>query len=388
MPNPSSAFRWRAYGEPFVVAAALLATLFTLIPIHNAHLEDFQIFRLSAVRWAHGLSPYAGVPNNNGPAIVMAFWPFAVMAAWPTSACAFLAVSVLVTMLTLRWGLPRYWGTASLIFLAVQPSLPVFRLGQLVPFLMFLWTAAWNEQSRGRSGRAAALLGVLMGLKPFYGVMAVYWLLRYGWRATVPMVVSASAVLAAGLLAGPHLTLEWLQVLQNVAINAQHPGNASIWGISSRLFAQPYPGTPHHLLATPLLISPALRFGTYALGVAAMLVLASRTVRYAPDLVQWSFLGVLPVVLSPFAEPYYLLVPFVTLVQAALQAGAWSFAWSAVPFLLPFDALIVVPDHPESAATMLFVRCYLGWAALAVVLLVATQNRRTPGDATAAVCVV
>src|SRR5262249_38213645 len=144
----------------------------------------FRRFYASAQQWASGNNPYTLVidqtPNLNHPLLLPVFWLFTLISesagfiVW--SACSLMLAAMCLRAISRRAAMSPF--DLVVILLALTGTFAALAFGQVSFLLMAPFTAAWCADRRGRTIEAAALLGVLTVLKPFFGLFALYFLWR------------------------------------------------------------------------------------------------------------------------------------------------------------------------------------------------------------------
>ena len=106
-------------------------------------------------------------------------------------------------------------------------------LGQLHLMIFVLVTAAWIADREDRFVSAGLWLGAAIYLKPFFALVAVYWVWRRAWRAVGTATVVAGGAYAVGLIWLRPATADWLEALRSVTW--QHAAlNLTVWGWVAR----------------------------------------------------------------------------------------------------------------------------------------------------------
>jgi hypothetical protein len=364
------------YGKPLLVAAAAATTAQSLASGWRDRFPDFEIFYAAAHALRQGANPYTSLPavglgpNPNPPAVVLAMQPLTWLnfsaAAW---LWLVLGVGVLlVTVATIaRRVAPSSVTVLLLIVLATQACALTIRQGQLVFFMLALFTVAWTADDRRHPWTCGLALGVLMSLKPFYGVFALYFVWRRDWRVVAGMAFGGIAVTLFGLLAGIGAFRSWLDTLAGVNWHAD-PTNVSVWGLGARLFALP-PREPYTETTTPLFVSEAAAWFVKILGSVLVAVATALFLKRRPSVDQaWAVLSLVALLLSPVALLYYAIIGIGPIAATIARARAWKVAWIAGSVLSIPVALVDV-THRGAFGTMTMGSIYgiatLGlWAAL------------------------
>jgi hypothetical protein len=364
---------------PLVVIAAY-STVGALAVVRDRG-DDFGRFYLSAVAWAHGSNPYLVVindtPNLNHPVLLPVFWLFTLLPQ-PT---AFVVWSIfsLVLLAGCALAIHRHVGLAALDFgvvlLASAGTSVALTFGQVSFLLMAMFTVAWFSDRQGHPVEAAALLGVLTVLKPFFGLFALYFLWRREWR---PLFAYA-ALFFAGTLVGWALVgsagfAEWLTRLEDVQWR-WHIYNASVWGVGDRLFTvQPFFRATGW---TPLTVSPLLA-RTTTMGLLAMVVAIIVRAISKTDLDRsYALLTLGTMLISPLGWMYYLPVSFGPLIVVLTRhPSRWLWPVSLTAF---FPYLLLVSRSYGKIGTLVVGQWAFGMIVGLLFLVAATQQEDYPG---------
>jgi hypothetical protein len=362
-----------------VIPLAVLGVAGSLFLIRDRG-ADFLMFYQSAAAWLAGRSPYGGnplTPNLTPPVLLPLFGLFARMS-FPVARFAWSVLSLLalvwsVSKIGHHVGVPP-WQVAAIV-LASSPGMLGLGLGQVSFLLLAMMTAAWNASHRRREVEAGAWLGLLCVIKPFYGLFGLWMIWRRQWRA----VVSCGALFLVGLLAGivvagPHVTLEWLARVREATWYSRSY-NIGIAGVGARLFSRP--GDPT-VSWTPLLVSPALAISTdFALGAMTMWI-AWRTLRKRPGDVDTAYavLGLSGLLLAPLAWIHYLPVSTGPVLAASRRAPAWSLWVAGAAALLPYP---FVNRHQFGAAATVMVGQWAFAVTFWLLVIVQASCARTSG---------
>ena len=129
------------------------------------------------------------------------------------------------------WHRPTW--TVMAVLLACH-GLPVgIILGQVHLVIFVLVTAAWLADREDRLVAAGLWLGAAIYLKPFFALVAAYWVWRRAWRAVGTAAVVAGGAYAIGLIWLRTPTTEWLEALRSVTWQYATL-NLSVWGWVAR----------------------------------------------------------------------------------------------------------------------------------------------------------
>jgi len=208
---------------------------------------DFETFWRSTVAMLQGADTYhtgSVLPNLNPPFLSLLLAPFGLLellpSYWAFTALTVLVVtaSVLLTARELRLGRgATVFGVGTMW--ACSPLHGTLLLGQIYGLLLFGLVLAWLAQRRGRGRLAAALLGVVVALKPSLAPLLLIplaqWRAPGRWSALWVGLGSAAVTSAAGVLAaGPSSAVEWLRLAMHTPA-PEVDANASLPGLVVRL---------------------------------------------------------------------------------------------------------------------------------------------------------
>ena len=297
------------------VAFVVLAGLATYVTVGAILLvpdrgDDFRRLYLSAQTWAAGENPYTVMVDKTGnlnhPLLLPYLWLFtfaserAGFLVWSLTSLALVAACVPAISRHARVAPPDVVA----LILSSTGSYLGFEYGQVTFILMALFTLAWCADRNGQATAAAALLGLLTVLKPFYGLFVFYFVWRRDWRAAATYcAVFVLGTLAGWALVGTSGFVEWVAQLQQVHWRF-HLYNASVWGVGDRLFTEQAFFAATHW--TPLVKSPMLaRVLTLILLALVGAVLVRSATKSDTDR-SYALIGLASVLTSPLGWWYYL----------------------------------------------------------------------------------
>lgn len=321
--------------------AALLLVLVIVWSVRWAlpagELRDFGSFIASGRAGAQGLNPY-GIypltfhvvlpdfevwnPNLNPPISVPVFAQFdradphtAFRAWWIFSLLCYLAaVLLLARTYAKRRPVMILWA------LALAGVWDTLALGQIYLPLVLATAGSWILLERGRLTAAGVLMGIVVAVKPNFGVWPLLLILAGHWRAPVVAALTACALAVVPLLIyGPDIYAQWIALVLSDRGRAEFLTNASIAGLFSRA-------------------------GMTGVGVAlsalGLFVIAAWTARIRPDPLHATAVGIASGILaSPIAWVHYtlFLVPafFASTLSAPLLIAA-ALMVMPVPLLLGY----------------------------------------------------
>jgi hypothetical protein len=244
--------------------------------------------------------------NLNPPHFQILFLPLASLSygqallAWVGISAASLIAALMVIVRELgvpfTWRRLAIWGAFTI---GLAPFTTVAVTSEMTFVLMLPFVLMWRAWRRGRWMVAGGWLGVLVSLKLFFGVFAVWLLLQRQFRAVAAMAATAVGLMALGGLVFGHETYrQWVHSLGTVgwqwmAMNASWPG------FVSRVFESGGKIAP--VVSWPAVVAPLS-----LLGFALILLLTLRRARggtFDRQLVVLLLGGILA---SPLGWVYYL----------------------------------------------------------------------------------
>jgi hypothetical protein len=354
------------YADRFLIVIAAATTIQSIVIGWRDQFPDFRIFYISAWLMRQGGDPYLDLagqglgPNTNTPSIVVLTEPLSWLP-YATAAMVWLGLGLLTLWATVRALTPDVVPTTRrillLIVLATQACALTIRQGQIVFFVMALFTYAWLSDRDGRSGRSGLALGLLMALKPFYGLFAIYMVWRRDWRACAG-IVGGGLLCAAVMLFDFRLEVVRSWVVSLARINWQaHLTNVSVRGLAARWFAAP-PQQPYALTTTPIVVSRELEVAVWVVAAAVVAFLTARSVTRRADRTQaWAVISLAALLLSPLAEVHYAIVGIGPIALAFSRSRRWRAAWlTGIGLSLPYA--LVDRFHGGVIGTMTFGSVY------------------------------
>jgi predicted DCC family thiol-disulfide oxidoreductase YuxK len=301
----------------------------------TGELRDFGSFIASGRAGTQGLNPY-GIypltfhvvlpdfdvwnPNLNPPISVPVFAQFdrtdphtAFRVWWVFSLlCYVAAVLLLARTYARRRPAMIIWA------LALAGVWDTLALGQIYLPLVLATAASWVLLDRGRAIAAGVLMGIVVAVKPNFGVWPLLLLLAGHWRAPAAAALTALAIGIVPLVThGPEIYAQWIDLVLSDRGRAEFLTNASVIGLFSRA----------GMTGAGLMLS-----------VIGLVGIAAWTVRTRPDPLRATAIGIVCGILaSPIAWVHYtlFLVPalFASTLSAPLLIAAALMAMP-VPILL------------------------------------------------------
>jgi alpha-1,2-mannosyltransferase len=405
------------------LALAALIALFN----HNMRtspFDDFEEYYATATAVHHGESPYARallvrdagysmghptIPRPSGnpyfypPPMAVALVP---LTALPFEAArlvwlAFNYSVVIATSLALmrlfvpghrEWWLPAAAALSAALAL-FQPIRAGLFWGQIDIFLLLSLTLVLFAFVHRRDHLAGFWLGLAIVVKPFLGLLLLFFLWKRAFRVVAAACLVSAAVLGASLLVvGPHVMLEFVSAALYTSgpVWAVSPGNQSPYGFLLRLFSPNAFTAP--ILELPVLVS-VVRGGLVVAVVAllAVLISPSRSIPVRRQALEYGLVIVGTLLISPIAQANhyaYLAIPLVALAatlgadrprspgQMVLLIGLWLYL--SLPGLQAWSfGLYSYHDGPIPAPKLLLTGAHLyALCALAVLTMVALYRSR------------
>jgi hypothetical protein len=220
-----------AYGLIWLVAAITLG-LRTPAP-------DWQAFYAMGRAVLDGTAWYAtpaGASRNLAPPLAAPM--FGALALLPIRLALLLWTSVglaaavwAASRIARTWHRPT-WTVIALLLACHGLAVGVI-LGQVHLLIFVLVTAAWLADREDRFVAAGFWLGAAIYLKPFFALVAAYWVWRHAWRAVGTAALVAGIGHAIGLIWLRTPTVDWLDALRSVTWQYATL-NLSVWGWVAR----------------------------------------------------------------------------------------------------------------------------------------------------------
>jgi hypothetical protein len=375
---------WHAlFVEPasFTLAIVWISLAYVVVlrpPASNA--ADFYTFWDTARWYREGLDPYlADLPryglgyNLNVPASVLFFLPFSLFdlvpafAAWTTMSVALFAYAA--WRIAVVTGYERRLLVVCALFIS-QTVFSALQLGQLTAILMVLFTEAWIADRGNRQLLAGVLLGIVIGLKPFLALFALYAM----WRRSRPLIMGVLAGIATVLLVGLAVMgvagyRSWLEVLQRVTWSTQL-SNGSLFAALQRLLT-----IDPDLAITPLVVRESWIQPLWWTLIVIVVGVALRSMTSNRDRDrEWLILLLGSLLVSRLGWVYYVPLaagPLAAFLRTASPLARWvagvGYAFLCVPYTVMNGAYGVVLSLLVSSAST--------WGILALYLAAVTGGR-------------
>lgn len=206
-----------------------------------------------------------------------------------------------------------------ILFLLATPAMGSMLYGAQVSFVLMLpLTAAWIAARRRSWIRSGVLLGLLISVKPFLGILLAYFGWRRRWRALSSALAAVVLCFVVGVLIfGWHNHLSWREKLSLTNDWAWLPANAGLMGALTRTFTESIWFTPLTILSSRTLWLVWMTIG----GTMGLLTLAATGKDDEPRSLDRDF-GLLlaaALLLSPLGWVYYLWLVLPPLIALFVQ---------------------------------------------------------------------
>lgn len=243
------------------------------------------------------------------------------------------------------------------IYCASMPALANVSLGQLAPLILLAIIGLWQWTKNACDIKAGLLLGLILSIKYFFGLFALFFLLQKRWRL---LLIAVASFIACNSLAYCVLGKEtFLQYQQNVAHIYWYVNNwnASLFGFLSRFDAR----IVHLHFVTGLWVRIDYYCGCLALLYVEWYLCRKKLA--SPDEFDFAFCYVLiaALLMSPLGWLYYLvllIIPILFIMQNIL-AKKQSTDYSA---LIIFLIMMMLLNCPVLMRDII----HIGWRNLSV----------------------
>ena len=307
------------------------------LPIYQAKLYDTLIYPLTSTLPLLWMKK-AGMSDA-------AVFRVCMYASWAT-VCGVVALQVVIAAKLsggwreLSWRAKVATAVGAFFFMPITLA---FSLGQAQIFLDLFFTLVvlfWVERREQPAGVMMALLAMV---KPQFGLLLLWTVLRKKWKAVVAAVIALAVGSAASVAAfGLRNNLDYIGVLSGLSRKAQsHYANQSMFGLLNRAIFNGE-NMPYH----PYVYPPFVRWVYYVtLATTAVLVLIALGYKWRErrgDVADLGAVGVVCVIATPMAweHHYGVMLPiFVWLWFGLYRLGYGKVLWLATAWVLIADFL-------------------------------------------------
>ena len=216
-------------------------------PIYYAHLYDTLIYPLASLLPLAALEKLGLSESAILEILVVTSW-LAVLGVG--------AVSLWMGQRLRRRNASLDWQSIVAVMLACVGCYPLIKgyaLGNAQTFLSFLFAALLLLWTTGRERSAGVVAALLTLVKPQYGLLWIWMIVRRRWNAVIAFLVCAVLLIALSTLVfGWHNNLDYIHVLSSLSRKAQsHYANQSMFGTLNRVI-----GNGENITYTPHLYTP------------------------------------------------------------------------------------------------------------------------------------
>ncbi len=320
--------------------------------------KDLSLYTEFAVKISNPLNPQlpphlTNSPTNlNPPFFAFLIYPLSYLD-YQTSlltwlslsiACGILAICLVPKIFNLEKNRFLIALTATLAFFAYYPTLINIQFGQLAPFLMPLVFSAWWAARSKKLWLVGLLLGIVASIKLFFGLFALYFLVRREWRA---LAWFSGTIIICFLLPLTifhfHEYIAYYKTLVHIHWYTSN-WNASLLGFIQRIFGG------NNEKNIPLILLPTLSRIIYwllsGLLIAGLITYLRPTDRIDSQIkcdLDFSLTLTMMLLLAPLGWIYYfpfLFIPFVVLFRLGEQC------YHSVLFRLSICTTIILSSMP------------------------------------------
>jgi alpha-1,2-mannosyltransferase len=346
-------------------------------------LSDFSLFYHAAHAFFHGQAIYSLTPaeinhtvllqkkpllysaNLTPPAFVFLTLPLGLLSAstafalWSIFSLMLNAVSIYLLYQVFFKVYQRpiiYWALLG-IYLAAMPVLANFNLGQLGNIMLFTILWIWILAKKNSDSKAGLLLGLLLSVKYFLGLLAILFLLQKRWRLVACAALSFSIINALALTVfGKESFVQYWQNLHYIVWYANN-WNASLLGFFSRFGAREI----NHVFV----LSHSTQMGYYffsALFFFIQIIICRKPLNTENDFdYAFCYTLIASLLISPLGWLYYLplmILPILLIVRTlAAQTGPAN-----ITAILAFLFMIILLNCPSFMQNII----HVGWRNLSL----------------------
>lgn len=239
-----------------------------------------------------------------------------------------------------------YWALLG-IYLASMPSIASISLGQYGPLILLALLGIWQWAKKKYDMRAGIVLGLLLSVKYFFGLFAIFFLLQKRWRLLIASVVTFSLANAlAYLVFGKTAFVQYQQNLSHVLWYVNN-WNASIFGFLSRFDAH----VDHLHFSTTRWIMLTY-YGLSAILFLIHIQLCRKPLQNEQDFdFVFCYVLIASILISPLGWLYYLgimSIPILLIMQALTHAQKKISYWPVLIFftmVMLLNCPVLMRDH-------------------------------------------
>lgn len=345
-------FAWKGFAPAWAELNTDFPNYYLAARLYRAH---YPLERVYDWVWFQRQKDHAGIdrgivgyfPLSPFSALVVAplvsLSPLAAKQCWLCVNLVLLAATIALLHAMTRLPARR---VALVAFLAVVPLRTSFQFGQQHLLMMFLLTLAGWMYQRGREVACGTTLAIASALKLYPALFALFFLLKYRWRALASLCVGFALLVVLGVAL---FGLETMRVYATCVLPRAasiHPYNLagnSTTELLRRLFLADADLNPHPLVIAPtvyLVLEPSI---PPLFLVSALWLVRGRRTRDT-EMLEWGAFVALLLVLSPGSSTYHFCVLILaTVLGVDFLARAGRAREAAV--LVAMHALVCFPFY-------------------------------------------
>jgi hypothetical protein len=246
----------------------------------------------------------------------------------------------------------------TLACIGCYPLIKGYALGNAQTFLSFLFAVLLLLWTGGRERSGGVVAALLAFVKPQYGLLLIWMLLRRRWGAAVAFLVCSAVLLALSIAVfGWHNILDYIHVLSSLSRKAQsHYGNQSMFGTLNRVI-----GNGENISYTPHLYTPYIAW-VYRTTLITGLILIGAALFFpwgklrgsSGDLAATALASVAS---SPMAWEHHYGIVFAIAAWIWFAYGCWQ---KKIPWLLAIASFLTL----NALTATNFLAPHLGWNVL------------------------
>jgi len=260
-----------------------------------------------------------------------------------------------------RRGFSIDWKSIVAVMLACVGCYPLIKgyaLGNAQTFLSFLFAVLlllWTERRERAAGVVAALLAFV---KPQYGLLWIWMIVRRRWNAAAAFLVCAVVLIALSTLVfGWHNNLDYIHVLSSLSRKAQsHYANQSMFGTLNRMI-----GNGENISYTPHVYTPYIAWVYHVTLVTGLMLIGGALVfpwgKLQGSTGDLAATGLASVASSPMAWEHHYGIVFAIAAWVWFAHGCWQ---QRPPWLLGIASFLTL----NALTATNFLAPHLGWNVL------------------------
>lgn len=276
---------------------------------------------------------------------------------------------------------PALAGALVLVLAAITfaPLSKSVQLGQVQTFLTFLLMVSLLLWQAGRRTIAGALLGLCCAVKPHWGLLVLWFMLRRERGAAVACAASALALVAASVaLYGAHHYMDYFSALAFISERGEAwYANQSFNGLLNRLLLT---GSPHDWSATSFPeYNAVVHAGTIVTSVLLLIGAMVRARRHVPTALDLALVQLTLVIATPVAwEHHYGILFGILCLLLAHRTRIGATALTSGSLLLAYLLAANFQELPRSDRfTEAFAQSWLFLTGCVILLMLYQATRRT-----------